>query len=67
MPVSQQEEEINQILELINSLENSQRTDIVLQNIIEEELAAFVSGNQDATTTAGMIQNRVGIYVNEIG
>ena len=60
-------EEINQILELINSLENSQRTDIVLQNIIEEELAAFVSGNQDATTTAGMIQNRVGIYVNEIG
>ena len=61
------EDEINQILDLIDSLEHSQRADAVIEGIIQEELSAFLSGGQNASTTAEVIQNRVGIYVNEIG
>jgi hypothetical protein len=40
---------------------------MVIGDIIGEELSAFFSGGQTAETTAKVIQNRVEIYVNEIG
>lgn len=62
-----QQDDIDQVLALIDSVESSQRVDIVMEEIIGEELSAFLSGDQTAETTAKVIQNRVEIYVNEIG
>lgn len=62
-----EEDEVNRILDLINSVGNSQRADVTLETILQEEVAAFLSGDQDAKSTAKVLQNRVGIYVNEIG
>ena len=51
--------------QLINSTDRSAAYDKNVMNIVSEELQSFFSGAKSAEDTARLIQDRVGIYVNE--
>ena len=60
------EEEIKQVKELIASADKlSGNVNEQLVNIVTEETEAFFKGQKSAADTAGVIQNRIQIYVNE--
>lgn len=59
------QEQVDQILELIYSVETNQRTNQIISNIFMEELLLFLEGNNDAQSVAQVIQNRVEIYLME--
>jgi len=60
------QEEVDSVRELIESAHRiSGSVDEQLINIITEESAAFFKGQKSAADTAGVIQNRIQIYVNE--
>lgn len=58
-------EEAQALRELINSTDRSTAYDKNVMNIVSEELQSFFSGAKSAEDTARLIQDRVGIYVNE--
>ena len=58
-------EEAQALRELINSTDRSAAYDKNVMNIVSEELQSFFSGAKSAEDTARLIQDRVGIYVNE--
>ena len=58
-------EEAQALRELINSTDRSAAYDKNVINIVSEELQSFFSGAKSAEDTARLIQDRVGIYVNE--
>ena len=58
-------EEAQALRELINSTDRSAAYDKNVMNIVSEELQPFFSGAKSAEDTARLIQDRVGIYVNE--
>lgn len=60
------QEEIDEIKAIIASAEKvSENTDQQIINIITEETEPFFKGQKSAADVAGVIQNRVQIYVNE--
>ncbi len=60
------QEEVDGVKALIASCEKiSGNVDNQLVNIITEESEAFFKGQKSAADTAGVIQNRIQIYVNE--
>ncbi len=60
------QEEIDEIKALITSAEKvSENADQQITNIITEETEPFFKGQKSAAEVAGVIQNRVQIYVNE--
>ncbi len=60
------QEEIDEIKALIASAEKvSENADQQITNIITEETEPFFKGQKSAAEVAGVIQNRVQIYVNE--
>jgi hypothetical protein len=60
------QEEIDEIKALIASAEKvSENADQQIINIITEETEPFFKGQKSAADVAGVIQNRVQIYVNE--
>lgn len=60
------QEEIDEIKALITSAEKvSENADQQVTNIITEETEPFFKGQKSAAEVAGVIQNRVQIYVNE--
>ena len=62
-PMTQQE--ADEFLEQIYTFRQMYRFDEALNEIIEEEAAAYFSGQKSAKDVAGVIQSRVQIYVNE--
>jgi ABC-type glycerol-3-phosphate transport system substrate-binding protein len=62
-PITQ--EDINKIIELINSVSAIHSYDEAMINIITEGAADFFSGRSSANDAARIIQNRVSIYVSE--
>lgn len=59
------QEDVDQILALIDSVEGIQAYDLKVGDIVREEVASFISGDQDAAKTAAVIQSRVGNYMSE--
>ena len=59
------QEEINQILDLINSASGIASYDEALMNIIMEGAQDFFSGRSSAEDAARVVQNRANIYVSE--
>lgn len=59
------QEDIDQILGLIDSVEGIQVYDSVVGDIVREEVNSFMNGDQDAQQTAAVIQSRVGNYMSE--
>lgn len=59
------QEEVDMIMELINSAENVATYDSAMMEIILEEAQAYFSGSKTARDVAALIQSRVSIYVNE--
>lgn len=59
------QETVDKYLDLIEKADMTVRPDQNLIDIINEEAAAFFAGQKTAKDVAGLIQNRVGIYVNE--
>ncbi|WP_044912679.1 extracellular solute-binding protein [Butyrivibrio sp. WCE2006] len=60
------DEEVNGVLDFINSVDQVGVANEEVVNIIYEEAAAFFSGQKTAAEVADIIQSRVQIYVNEI-
>ena len=59
------QEEADQLLDVINSVTKVMVNDTGATDIITEEAAAFFAGEKDAAQTAGIIQSRMNIYINE--
>ena len=59
------EDEVAAVRKLMESANSSFRYDVQMNNIIEEETAAFFEGQKSAKDVADIIQSRVQIYVNE--
>ncbi len=59
------EEETEQVLDFLSSLETSTYYDSSISNIVYEEADAFFEGQKSAEDVAGIIQSRVQIYINE--
>ncbi len=59
------EEEADKIEELIKIAKPATGTDSQIMSIISEEAEAFFKGQRTAQDVAGIIQNRVQVYVNE--
>lgn len=62
-PMTQQE--ADDFLELLYGFHQIYRFDEALNEIIQEEAAAYFTGQKSAQDVAGVIQSRVQIYVNE--
>ena len=58
--------QIDSIMNLIDSLERSQREDLTVYEILSEELQAYYESDLSAEKVAENIQNRVSIYLGEI-
>lgn len=52
-------------VDLINSIDRLYQSDTVIMDIIREEVQAFLTGDRSAEETAGIIQSRVKLYINE--
>lgn len=59
------EEDIAMIKNLINKAEPVKTASSEIEKIIQEEAWGFFSNQKDVETVAGVIQNRVSIYLNE--
>lgn len=59
------QEETNEVLTFIRSVNTRGYTNENIFNIINEEAAAYFAGQKDVETTASLIQNRVQLFVNE--
>lgn len=59
------QEETNEILTFIRSVNVRRYWNTDVFNIINEEAAAYFAGQKDVDTTAALIQNRVQLYVDE--
>lgn len=59
------DEDTQNIIGFINSVENISRYDSRVNDIINEEAAMYFSGQRPAAETAEIIQNRVQNYLNE--
>lgn len=62
-PVTQ--EEADQIIAMITSVEHTTSNDTELMNIITDETAAYFAGEKSLDETASVIQSRMNIYINE--
>ena len=60
------DEEVNEILDFLNSIDQVGNANDAVASIIYEEAAAYFSGQKTAAEVADIIQSRVQIYVNEI-
>ncbi|WP_029321561.1 ABC transporter substrate-binding protein [Butyrivibrio sp. AE3004] len=60
------DEEVNKVIDFINSIDQVGNGNEEVANIIYEEAAAYFSGQKTAAEVADIIQSRVQIYVNEI-
>ncbi len=59
------DEQLNQIVEVIDSAHIVQRDYEEIVNIINEEAASYYSGQKTAQAAADIIQSRVSIYISE--
>lgn len=59
------QEDVDQVMGLLTSLNQTLRTDDGLLNIVREEAAAYFAGQKTADETAQIIQSRAKIYVEE--
>lgn len=59
------QEDIDELMELIESVNTSVQYDLSMYDIILEEAQPFFSGQKPAKEVADIIQSRVQIYVNE--
>ena len=57
--------EVDQMYSFLRSLDSSSYYDASVENIINEEAAAYFAGQKSAEDVAGVIQSRVQIYINE--
>lgn len=55
----------DELLELIGSANRRSTTDMEIYKILLEEIAAYFDGQKSLEETAGIIQSRVSMYVNE--
>lgn len=62
-PLTQQE--VDDMLQLVNSVTTVIRNDQSVLDIIQEETATFFSGDKTAAEVAALIQNRVSTYLSE--
>ncbi|MEG1661688.1 MAG: extracellular solute-binding protein, partial [Clostridiales bacterium] len=62
-PMTQPEKD--KIMAMVDALDSTVNYDQSMMEIIQEESAAFFAGQKTAAETAGIIQSRVKIYVNE--
>ena len=60
-------EDLDEIMEMINNIHVCGEADEEILKIIEEESSAFFSGGRSVEETAGIIQSRVQLYLNEKG
>lgn len=60
------DDEINEVINYLNSIDQVGNSNEEVANIIYEEAAAYFSGQKSAEEVADIIQSRVQIYVNEI-
>lgn len=61
------QEQTDQMVAFIESINTSYYYNENVMNIINEEIGAFYSGQKNAKDTAAIIQNRVQLYVDENG
>lgn len=59
------EEQMNQIIDFVKSVNRRSYYNESISKIVEEEAAAFFAGQKSASDVANVIQSRVQIYVNE--
>lgn len=59
------QEDVDQVMGLLTSLNQTLRIDSSLMNIVTEEAAAYFAGQKTADETAQIIQSRAKIYVEE--
>ena len=59
------QEQIDRAVNFIKGLHNMAFEDKVIMNIIYEEAESFFRGQKTAEDAAGMIQNRVQLYLDE--
>ena len=59
------QEQIDRVVDFIKGLHNRAFEDEVIMNIIYEEAESFFRGQKTAEYAAGMIQNRVQLYLDE--
>lgn len=59
------QEQVNEFVSFVESVDKRAYYNDEVQNIINEEAAAFFEGQKSAADVAGIIQSRVQIYVNE--
>jgi len=59
------DDEVNQVMTFLKSLNQTMSTDTSLINIITEEAASYFSGQKTAQEVADIIQSRAQIYVSE--
>ena len=59
------QEQIDRVVDFIGNLHNPAFEDEVIRNIIYEEAESFFQGQKTAEDVAGLIQNRVQLYLDE--
>lgn len=59
------QEQLDQLIGFIRSVDKAQYNNEDLWNIVKEEAEAFFSGQKSVQDVAGIIQNRAQVYVNE--
>ena len=64
LPVPGQED-IDTVLNIIDSLDTKVSIDSKISDIINEESGAFFAGQKSAEETADIIQSRVKVYISE--
>lgn len=65
IPIAQQKD-IDEVTRMIENTDSRAMIDQNISNIINEESGAFFAGQKSAEETAGIIQNRVSVYIGEI-
>ena len=65
IPIAQQKD-IDEVTRMIESTSSRAMLDQNISTIINEEAGAFFAGQKSAEETAGIIQNRVSVYIGEI-
>ena len=58
-------EDVEAVRELVNSISDKFRYDTAIQEIIEEEAAAYLQDQKSQEEVCGIIQNRVQLYLDE--
>ena len=60
------DDEVKEVIDFLNSIDQVGNANDAVASIINEEAAAYFSGQKTAAEVADIIQSRVQIYVNEI-